>query len=111
MKRIGLKAISVASVLLMVAFGVVLADNGKLVFTSKNCDTCHSVSTAGIKAKIEAMKGPDLVNLAEKYDAEQLSQFICKQAKVEDTEHSREFKGNDQEKLVLVEWLLAQKVK
>jgi cytochrome c551/c552 len=109
MRRNVAKVVTLASVLLLVVAGIALADDGKLVFTSKNCDTCHSVSTAGIKAKIESLKGPDLVDLAKKFDAEKLSAFICKQAAVEGEEHGREFKGSDEEKRVLVEWLLEQK--
>jgi cytochrome c551/c552 len=109
MRRGVTKCLSLAGVLLLVVVGIALADDGKLVFTSKNCDTCHSVPTAGIKVKIESIKGPDLIDLDKKYDAEQLSQFICKQAKIAGEEHGREFKGSDEEKRVLVEWLLEQK--
>ena len=109
MRRNVTKLVSLAGVLLLIVVGVALADDGKLVFTSKGCDTCHSVPTAGLKAKIPSLNGPVLVDLDKKYDAEQLAGFICKQAKVDGEEHGREFKGSDAEKRVLVEWLLKQK--
>lgn len=99
---------------LLVAFiatGIGFA-GGKEVFVTKGCNTCHPVSTADVKKKIEDQKGPDLVNLSDRYSHEQLTLLLKRRVKIEGREvHAREFKGNDELLAILVDWLLNQKTK
>jgi len=90
----------------LLAGTLTLADDGKMVFKLKGCDTCHSVPKDGIKAKIPSLAGPDLVDLEKKFDPEKLAAFLRQQLKVNGVEHPREFKGHEEELRVLVSWLL-----
>ena len=90
----------------LLAGTVALADDGKMVFKLKGCDTCHSVPKAGIEAKIPSLAGPDLVDLEKKFDAEKLAAFIRQQTRVNGEQHPRECKGHEEELRVLVSWLL-----
>jgi cytochrome c551/c552 len=88
---------------------VVAEGDGKAVFEAQKCDLCHSVSSAGIEAttKSDKMKGPDLVNLT--HDAEWLTKYLKKEVDKDGKQHTKPFKGTDEELEALVDWLLAQK--
>ena len=100
------------------AFGVVFAaplaaeeGGGQAVFEDQKCNLCHGVSTVGIEAKTksEKLKGPDLVNLSESYEADWVVQYVKKEVDKDGKSHTKPFKGNDEELQVLVDWLLEQK--
>ena len=95
-----------ASGLGSVAMGEEVAD-GKAVFEAQKCNMCHSVSTAGIDAKSEKMFKGDLVDLGG--DAEWLANYITKQVQKDGEDHTKDFKGSDEELQALVDWLLEQK--
>jgi len=101
----------VAVTLIFTATSVAGEQGGPAVFKAKKCNTCHSVSTAGIKAttKSSKMSGPDLVNLAETYKADWISAYVRKEADLDGKNHKKPFKGSDEELQVLVDWLLEQK--
>ena len=107
--------LSVSSVLIMfaISFNVNAFDepDGKQVFEDEKCNLCHDVSTVGIEAKTksEKLKGPDLVNLAEVYEAEWIAKYVKKEADKEGKTHKKPFKGTDEELQALVDWLLEQK--
>ena len=85
---------------------------GKEVFVTTGCNTCHPVSTADVKRKIADQKGPNLVNLSDRYSHEQLTLLLKRRLKIGGREvHIREFKGNDELLALLVDWLLNQKMK
>lgn len=86
--------------------------DGKAVFEAQKCDLCHSVSTVGIEAKTksEKMQGPDLVGVVTaEHDAEWIGKYVRKQAELNGKQHSKEFKGSDEELQALIDWLGAQK--
>ena len=82
---------------------------GQGYFEQYKCNLCHSVPSVGIEAKTksEKMKGPDV--LAGEWEKELLFKYIKQEAKVEEKEHKKGFKGTDEELQVLVDWLLEQK--
>jgi len=84
---------------------------GKKIFKTEKCNTCHAVSTVGIaaKTKSEKLMGPDLVNLAEAYEAEWIVNYLRKEADLDGRTHKKPFKGTDEELQALVDWLLEQK--
>ncbi len=90
-----------------------LRADGREVFLGSRCDSCHSVSTAGIeaKAKSAAMKGPDLVGLSGQRDAAWLTRYLHKQENLDGKSHKVAFKGSDEELAALIDWLLEQKSK
>jgi mono/diheme cytochrome c family protein len=85
------------------------AKDGKQIFLDQKCNTCHSVSTAGIEAttKSEKMKGPDLVNIKE--DAKTLTAYLRKTGDLHGKKHAKEVKLSDADLSTLINWVLAQK--
>lgn len=82
---------------------------GQEIFLAQKCNTCHSVPTAGIEAKVksETMRGPDLVNLTD--DAPTIKSFITQQTERDGKKHKKHAKGTDEELDALIDWLLSQK--
>ena len=105
--------------LCVLLFGLALAatpllaeeTDGKAVFEAQKCNLCHSVSTVGIEAKTtsEKLKGPDLVGLADSYEADWIVKYVKKEADKDGKSHTKPFKGTDEELQALVDWLLEQK--
>ncbi len=107
---------TIVSVVVILTIGALVAlpagaeeADGKAVFEAQKCNMCHSVSSAGIEAKSEKMFKGDLVNLADKYDAKWLVQYLKKEVQLDGEDHNKEFKGSDEELQALVDWLLEQK--
>jgi mono/diheme cytochrome c family protein len=82
--------------------------DGKAVFTAQKCETCHAVSSAGIKATGK-VKAPDLAGTAAKHDATLLASFLRKKADVNGKKHIKPFTGTDEEMGALIAWLQQQK--
>ena len=88
------------------------AADGKAVFQAQKCDTCHSVSTAGIAAttKSEKMKGPDLVGVVQAHDRAWVADVVHKKVNgPSGKKHVKEFKGTEEELQALIDFLEAQK--
>ena len=85
--------------------------DGRAVYEAESCNLCHGVPTVGIAAtaRSERLKGPDLVNLSDHYEAEWLAKYVKKETDKEGRSHTRPFKGSDEELQALVDWLLEQK--
>ena len=103
-----------ASLLFSAAFlyvGPAAALDGKAIFLAQKCDTCHSVSTAGIVAttKSEKMKGPDLVGVVQAHEPAWIADFVHKKVDKDGKKHAKEFKGTEEELTALIDWLAAQK--
>ena len=112
-KLITLLSVSFVLILFAILFNASAFDDpdGKEVFEDQKCNLCHDVSTVGIKAitKSEKLKGPDLVNLADSYEADWIVKYVKKEADKEGKTHTKPFKGTDEELQALVDWLLEQK--
>ncbi len=85
--------------------------DGKEIFLKQKCDLCHTVSTAGIEAKVksEAMKGPDLANVGDRHDAEWIENWLRKKVEMNGKKHPKAFTGSDEELGALIAWLQNQK--
>lgn len=85
--------------------------DGKQLFRQSRCDLCHGVSTAGIqpRATSEKMRGPDLVNLAERRSTDWLIAYMRGQERIDGDRHEPGFTGSDEELGALLSWLLEQK--
>lgn len=94
----------------MIAFASSRGNTGKAIFVNRKCNKCHSVSTQGIEAKTrsEKLKGPDLVNLTDKYKPGWIARYLKKKVKKNGRFHRTSFKGTDEELQTLVDWLLEQ---
>lgn len=85
-------------------------DDGKEAY-EQNCAECHGVRVARIQAttKDNKLKGPDLTDIGEKYQAGWIKRYVKKEADNSGKSHKKEFKGSDEELQALVDWLLEQK--
>jgi mono/diheme cytochrome c family protein len=88
----------------------VSAADGKEVFLAQKCNTCHTVSTAGIEAttKSEKMKGPDLVGVVQAHDPAWIADFVQKKVDKDGKKHSKEYKGTAEELTAIIDWLKTQ---
>jgi len=84
---------------------------GKKLFLGQKCNLCHSIPPAGIEAmtRSKAIKGPDLVNLADKHDAAWMKKWLRLEETMNGKKHKKKFTGSDEELDTLVTWLLSQK--
>lgn len=82
---------------------------GRQVFLGQNCQRCHSVSTAGIEARITTGRtaGGDLS--ASTLDRDSLRAVALREREVDGRRHLGEFTGTAEELQVLVDWLMAQR--
>ena len=87
------------------------ADDGKQAFLDNNCNRCHAVSTHGIEAtaKSESMRGPDLSTTGESRDAAWFESYLEKEVDVDGKKHRATYRGSDEERKVIAEWLAARK--
>ncbi len=86
--------------------------DGKKIFTAQNCQMCHDVSSAGIKAttKSERMKGPDLTGKLADKDADVMADILKKKKNTENGKpHPKAFTGSDEELKAMIAWLKDQK--
>ena len=113
--RFGILALTAFVLVLVLAAPALLSEEGsgggKDAFLAAKCNTCHSVSTAGIEAKTtsEKLKGPDLVGVANDFDAEGLAAFLRQESEKDGKKHKKAWKGTDEDLSAIVDWLLEQK--
>ena len=86
---------------------------GKAVLLQHKCQSCHSVTSAGIlPARGEdSAEGPDLSNVGAAHSADWLNKYLLKQESKDGKKHKRRFPGTEQELNVLVKWLASLKSK
>ncbi len=82
--------------------------DGKAIFLANKCNTCHSVSSADIKATLKTSKAPDLTGVASKEDASFLAKFLRKKEARNGKMHMKAFTGTDEEIGALISWLHRQ---
>lgn len=85
--------------------------DGKQIFLDQKCNVCHTVSTAGIEAKVKSttMGGPDLANVGDRHDAEWIENWLRKKVEMDGKKHPKAFTGSDEELGALIAWLQKQK--
>jgi cytochrome c2 len=86
-------------------------DPGQTAFMGQKCNTCHSVSSAGIEktTKSEKMAGPDLKGVVAEKGADWTKKWIMKEVEVDGKKHSKEYKGTPEELDAMIKWLEGQK--
>jgi len=120
MKKLALFAITLVAPLLLVAVTISSAAyagpatggslDGKTIFLESKCNLCHSVSSAGIEAKMQGkMAGPDLTGVGERHEAALIGGFLRGDAEIGGKAHKKKFTGSDEELAALIDWLKAQK--
>ena len=83
--------------------------DAKKIFETQKCNTCHSITSAGITSKKK--DAIDLSTVGSTYKADFLTKYIKKEAKIKDVAHKFTFKGTDDEMASLVKWLESLKKK
>lgn len=82
--------------------------DGKAIFKSAKCGSCHYVSKFDLGKKPsdgKANKAPDLSTVGSKYTAEFLIKYLKKAETIEGKKHMGTFKGSDADFVTLVKWL------
>lgn len=94
-----------------VQFAQAEGNDGKAIFESSKCATCHSVDSQGIAAKKKSDKTPDLSELTKGDDMnlEFWTKYLKKDATLNGKKHAIPFKGSDEDLKVMVEWLMSLK--
>lgn len=84
--------------------------DGKAVFEAQKCQTCHSVSKAGIESKTKSGKlfGGDLSAVAAKLDPTWAAKFIKGDEKKDGETHKKKSTATDAELADLIAWLKTQ---
>jgi cytochrome c551/c552 len=85
------------------------AKTGATVFTELRCDMCHSVESAGIPSKKKSGNVVDLSTAGDDGDAAFLLQYLKKEVELHDKKHPANFRANDEDAQILVEWLATLK--
>lgn len=88
-----------------------VAAAGKQVFLDQRCSTCHSVSTAGIEAKVASgpTAGSDLAGVTERRDRAAIEAIVRQEQTVGDgKKHPKGFTGSQEDLEALIDWLAAQ---
>jgi cytochrome c2 len=82
---------------------------GKEVFLGQRCNTCHTVSTAGIEAKVKSgsTAGPDLAGVGGRRDRASIEAILHQEEPVNGKKHPKRFSGTQQELDALIDWLLS----
>ena len=82
--------------------------SGEEVFRSNGCGTCHSLSAAGIEAKVKtgALAGPELGGAIAGAEDTWLRDVLHQKVEIEaGRKHPKPFKGSDEELSALIAWL------
>lgn len=83
-----------------------LAADGPEVFKAQNCDSCHSVKSAGI-ARVDNpdKKAKDLSDIGSRYDKKFLAGYLLKKNAIDDEKHQKTFGGTTEDLKTLATWL------
>lgn len=86
--------------------------DGRELFVTQGCNTCHAVSTASIAAKMKGSKAPDLATVTTKRETQWLSDFLRQQqTDAGGKKHPKAFTGSDEQLGALLGWLEEQRKK
>ncbi|MCB9788504.1 MAG: cytochrome c [Deltaproteobacteria bacterium] len=84
------------------------AADGKALFTTYKCNSCHTIKSQGIAlgvAKPEE-EAPDLSHVGTKHDKKWIALFLLKQQETDKgVKHKKRFGGEKEELKVLATWL------
>lgn len=81
---------------------------GKSIFKENKCIGCHAIETQGLLKKGKS-SAPDLSNTGNKLKADFLKKYLKKEESQNDLKHPINFKGSDEDFVVLTDWLVTLK--
>ena len=81
---------------------------GKTLFLANKCNTCHSIQSDAITAK---MKGPapDLSTIGDTKTADWITKFLKKQEALDSKKHPKEWTGKEEDLATIAKWLEGHK--
>ncbi len=82
---------------------------GQKIFTDSKCNTCHSIKSLNIEAKLKKKDIVDLSVIGKSVNADLLNKYLMKKEKINDKQHPALFKGTEKELEVLSKWLCTLK--
>ena len=95
------------------------APDGKQLFLTNKCNTCHTIKAAGIEKKKSEdaedakeksdKKPPDLSSVGLERKADWMGKFLMKTEAIKGEKHPRKFRGTEAELKTLSTWLEGQK--
>jgi cytochrome c5 len=109
--RFGLVAAAVSAVMIFAGAGNGANADGKSVYTSNKCQTCHSMTSAGIAKTNDKSKAPDLSGIGAQHNADWFTKYLNKETALNGKQHGIKFKGSADELKALAAWLGQQKKK
>lgn len=101
---------------IVVLFGAAFANvpneepEGKKLFLSNKCNTCHAIQSQGITTTSKK-QNPDLSDIGTKYKADFLKNYLMKKEKINSKTHPALFKGTEKDLDALAKWLETLKAK
>ena len=95
------------------------APDGKQIFLTNKCNTCHTIQAIGIEKKKSEdaedakekseKKPPDLSSVGLERKADWIGKFMMKTETIKGDKHPRKFRGTEAELKTLATWLEGQK--
>jgi hypothetical protein len=79
--------------------------DGKSLFTSNKCNTCHSVTAQSIPKTNANSKAPDLSGAGKTHNAAWIGKYLMKQENLNGKQHGVKFKGAEADLGTLAAWL------
>lgn len=90
------------------------AGDGKALFISNKCNSCHTISAQGVQ-KIKSdeeetgKKPPDLSHVGKEKDAKWIKGYLMKTETLNGKKHKKAWKGSDADLTTLADWLATLK--
>ncbi|MCC6621906.1 MAG: c-type cytochrome [Deltaproteobacteria bacterium] len=80
---------------------------GPEIFKAQKCDSCHSVSVAGISraAVPDDDKAPDLSKVGGTLDKKAIASYLLKKSELNGAKHKKAFQGTTDELKEIATWL------
>ena len=114
MKRIfitsGIATLGISAIVLFAGASAGSTSDGKSIFVSNKCNSCHSIQSQGIsKVAGETVNAstqpPDLSGVGLKHNAAWITKYLKKQETLDGEKHLKKFKGSDEDLGTLAAWL------
>ncbi len=83
---------------------------GKKLFLSNKCNTCHAIQSQVITTKSKK-QNPDLSDIGSKYKADFLKKYMMKTEKINGKTHPALYKGTEKDLDILAKWFESLKSK
>lgn len=104
----GLMAVGVAA-FVMFAGAAAGTPEGKTIFLSKKCNSCHAVASQSIEHTVATSKAPDLSKIGAVQNADWIKGWLLRTEELRGKKHVKKWSGTDAQLTKLVAWLATLK--